>query len=205
MPSARPGTAIERVRAMLEGGGRICLFLDVDGTLTLGSDIWVSGPTNLPAPAGVKRVDVESAREMLDASEAALPLDVAVMVAAVADWRPTKEAKGKIKKDAAGVPAIALQENPDILATLSKLGKKRPKLVVGFAAETDHVEEHARAKIAKKGCDWIVANDVSGDVMGGSHNRVHLVSAGSVESWDETSKENVAARLVDYIANRLAN
>ena len=170
----------------------------------LGADVTlVSGPTNLPAPTGVKRVDVESAREMLAASQAALPLDVAVMVAAVADWRPAKEAKGKIKKDAAGVPAIALQENPDILATLSKLGKKRPKLVIGFAAETDRVEEHARAKIAKKGCDWIVANDVSGDVMGGAENAVILITKDKAEAWPRMAKEAVAHKLAAEIAKTL--
>ncbi|MEQ1818713.1 MAG: bifunctional phosphopantothenoylcysteine decarboxylase/phosphopantothenate--cysteine ligase CoaBC [Terricaulis sp.] len=170
----------------------------------LGAEVTlVSGPTNLAAPAGVKRVDVESAREMLAASEAALPLDVAVMVAAVADWRPTIEAKGKIKKDAASLPAIALQENPDILATLSKLGKKRPKLVIGFAAETDHVEEHARAKIAKKGCDWIVANDVSGDVMGGAENAVILITKDKAEAWPRMAKEAVARKLAAEIAAAL--
>ena len=170
----------------------------------LGADVTlVSGPTNLPAPTGVKRVDVESAREMLAASQAALPLDVAVMVAAVADWRPAKEAKGKIKKDSAGVPAIALQENPDILATLSKLGKKRPKLVIGFAAETDRVEEHARAKIAKKGCDWIVANDVSGDVMGGAENAVILITKDKAEAWPRMAKEAVARKLAAEIAKTL--
>ena len=141
---------------------------------------------------------------MLAESEAALPLDVAVMVAAVADWRPTIEAKGKIKKDTAGLPAIALQENPDILATLSKTGKKRPKLVVGFAAETDHVEEHARAKIAKKGCDWIVANDVSGDVMGGAENAVILITKEKAETWPRMAKEAVARRLAAEIAAALA-
>jgi phosphopantothenoylcysteine decarboxylase / phosphopantothenate---cysteine ligase len=172
----------------------------------LGADVTlVSGPTNLPAPQGVRRVDVESAREMLEASEAALPLDVAVMVAAVADWRPTKEAQSKIKKDAAGVPSIALQENPDILATLAKPGKKRPKLVVGFAAETDHVEEHARAKIAKKGCDWIVANDVSGDVMGGAENQVLLITKDKAETWPRMAKEAVARRLAAEIANAVAD
>jgi len=172
----------------------------------LGADVTlVSGPTNLAAPAGVTRVNVESAREMLEASEAALPLDVAVMVAAVADWRPTQEAQTKIKKDATGVPAIALQENPDILATLSKAGKKRPKLVVGFAAETDHVEEHARAKIAKKGCDWIVANDVSGDVMGGADNTVILISKEKTETWPRMAKEAVARKLANEIAQALAD
>ncbi|MBK6702901.1 MAG: bifunctional phosphopantothenoylcysteine decarboxylase/phosphopantothenate--cysteine ligase CoaBC [Caulobacteraceae bacterium] len=170
----------------------------------LGAEVTlVSGPTNLPAPAGVKRVDIESAREMLEASEAALPLDVAVMVAAVADWRPTNEAKGKIKKGAAGVPTIALQENPDILATLSKLGKKRPKLVIGFAAETDDVEENARAKIAKKGCDWIVANDVSGDVMGGAENAVILITKDKAETWPRMAKQAVARKLAGEIAQAL--
>lgn len=170
----------------------------------LGAEVTlVSGPTNLPAPRGVKRVSVESAREMLAASEAALPLDVAVMVAAVADWRPTKEAPRKIKKDATGVPAIALQENPDILATLSKAGKKRPKLVVGFAAETDNVEDNARAKIAKKGCDWIVANDVSGDVMGGPENAVMLITKDKAETWPRMAKEAVARQLAAEIAKAL--
>jgi phosphopantothenoylcysteine decarboxylase/phosphopantothenate--cysteine ligase len=170
----------------------------------LGADVTlVSGPTNLPTPAGVTRVDVESAREMLKASEAALPLDVAVMVAAVADWRPTKASTAKIKKDKAGAPAIALQENPDILATLSKPGKKRPKLVIGFAAETDNVEEHARAKIAKKGCDWIVANDVSGDVMGGAENQVLLVTKDGADAWPRMAKEAVARQLAEKIAAEL--
>ncbi|MBL8546626.1 MAG: bifunctional phosphopantothenoylcysteine decarboxylase/phosphopantothenate--cysteine ligase CoaBC [Hyphomonadaceae bacterium] len=171
----------------------------------LGAEVTlVSGPTNLPAPAGVKRVDIESAREMMDASEAALPLDIAVMVAAVADWRPSKEARRKIKKDAVGVPAIALQENPDILATLSKPGKKRPRLVIGFAAETDNVEENARAKIAKKGCDWIVANDVSGDVMGGAENTVMLITKDKSEAWPRMAKQAVARRLAAEIASALA-
>jgi phosphopantothenoylcysteine decarboxylase/phosphopantothenate--cysteine ligase len=172
----------------------------------LGADVTlVSGPTNLPAPQGVKRVNVESAREMLEASEAASPLDVAVMVAAVADWRPTKEAPSKIKKDAGGIPTIALQENPDILATLSKAGKKRPKLVIGFAAETDNVEDNARAKIAKKGCDWIVANDVSGDVMGGADNSVILITKDRTETWPRMAKEAVARKLAAEIANALTS
>jgi phosphopantothenoylcysteine decarboxylase/phosphopantothenate--cysteine ligase len=171
----------------------------------LGADVTlVSGPTNLAAPQGVKRVDVESAREMLEASEAALPLDVAVMVAAVADWRPTNEATRKIKKDAAGLPSISLQENPDILATLSKVGKKRPKLVIGFAAETDNVEDNARAKIAKKGCDWIVANDVSGDVMGGAENAVVLITKDKTETWPRMAKDAVARQLAAEIAKALS-
>ncbi len=170
----------------------------------LGADVTlVSGPTNLPAPAGVNRVSVESAREMLAASEAALPLDVAVMVAAVADWRPREAADEKLKKDKSGLPAIDLAENPDILATLSKLGKKRPKLMVGFAAETENVEEHARAKIARKGCDWIVANDVSGDVMGGAENQVLLIKKDGAESWPRMAKEAVARKLAAEIATAL--
>lgn len=170
----------------------------------LGAEVTlVSGPTNLPAPAGVKRVSVESAREMLAASEAALPLDVAVMVAAVADWRPKQAADEKLKKDKTGLPAIDLTENPDILATLSKPGKKRPKLMVGFAAETENVEEHARAKIAKKGCDWIVANDVSGDVMGGAENQVLLITKDGVQSWPRMAKEAVARKLAAEIAAAL--
>jgi phosphopantothenoylcysteine decarboxylase / phosphopantothenate---cysteine ligase len=171
----------------------------------LGADVTlVSGPTNLAAPQGVKRVSVESAQEMLAASEASLPLDVAVMVAAVADWRPAQAADEKIKKDKAGIPAISLVETPDILATLAK-GKKRPKLVVGFAAETENLEAHARAKIAKKGCDWIVANDVSGDVMGGAENEVLLITKDGAETWPRMAKEAVARKLAAEIAKALAD
>jgi phosphopantothenoylcysteine decarboxylase/phosphopantothenate--cysteine ligase len=171
----------------------------------LGADVTlVSGPTNLPAPTGVNRVSVETAREMLAASQKALPLDVAVMVAAVADWRPSATANAKIKKDKAGVSALSLVENPDILATLAKPGKKRPKLVIGFAAETDHVEENARAKIAKKGCDWIVANDVSGDVMGGADNEVMLITKAGAETWPLMAKDAVARKLAAEIAAALA-
>ena len=173
----------------------------------LGADVTlVSGPTNLPSPAGVTLKRVESAAEMLKASQAALPLDVAVMVAAVADWRPSQRAAEKIKKPKNGAaPNIALEETPDILATLSKPGKKRPKLVVGFAAETEDVEVHARAKIAKKGCDWIVANDVSGDVMGGAENQVLLITKDSAEAWPRMAKEAVARRLAERIAHALSS
>lgn len=163
----------------------------------------VSGPTALAAPPGVRLVRVESAEQMLAASQAALPLDVAVMVAAVADWRPANVSSEKIKKDKSGIPSIALTETPDILATLSKPGKRRPKLVIGFAAETEKVEEHARAKIAKKGCDWIVANDVSGDVMGGADNQVLLITKEKVESWPLMTKHAVAQKLVAEIAQAL--
>jgi phosphopantothenoylcysteine decarboxylase / phosphopantothenate---cysteine ligase len=171
----------------------------------LGADVTlVSGPTNISPPSGVTLKRVESAREMLAASQAALPLDVAVMVAAVADWRPAEPSDEKIKKDKSGVPAISLRENPDILATLAKAGKKRPKLVIGFAAETEKVEEHARAKIARKGCDWIVANDVSGDVMGGAENEVMLITKDGAETWPRMAKEAVARKLAATIAQAIA-
>jgi phosphopantothenoylcysteine decarboxylase/phosphopantothenate--cysteine ligase len=164
----------------------------------------VSGPTALPAPAGVTRVDVETARQMLTACEAALPADIAVCVAAVADWRPAEEAATKVKKGPAGPPILSLVENPDILATLSK-GPRRPTLVVGFAAETDAVEANAEAKLARKGCDWIIANDVSVDgVMGGDENAVAIFSAGGVERWERAPKAEVARRLAVRMAAALA-
>ncbi len=170
----------------------------------LGAEVsLVSGPTALPAPPGVKRIEVESARQMLEACQAALPADVAVMVAAVADWRPAEPASRKLKKEKASPSAITLRENPDILATISRLPKKRPKLVVGFAAETNNLEEHARAKIAKKGCDWIVANDVSGDVMGGAENQVLLITKTQTHAWPRMPKEAVARRLAAEIAAKL--
>jgi phosphopantothenoylcysteine decarboxylase/phosphopantothenate--cysteine ligase len=170
----------------------------------LGAEVTlVSGPTALATPQGVKRVSVESAREMLAASQDALPADVAVMVAAVADWRPAKTADKKLKKDKVSAAELALTENPDILATLSKPGKKRPKLVIGFAAETNDVETHARAKIAKKGCDWIVANDVSGDVMGGDDNTIMLITKDRAETWSRMPKDAVARKLAAEIAKAL--
>jgi len=160
----------------------------------------VSGPVNLPAPAGVRVAPVESARDMLAACEAALPADAAIFAAAVADWRVAHEAGQKIKKEpGAAAPTLAMALNPDILATISKHAS-RPGLVVGFAAETEHVVEHARQKLARKGCDWILANDVSGDVFGGGDNTVHLVSATGVEDWPRMPKEEVAARLAARVA-----
>jgi phosphopantothenoylcysteine decarboxylase/phosphopantothenate--cysteine ligase len=171
----------------------------------LGADVrLVSGPTALADPPGVSVVRVESAEAMRAACEDALPADAAVCVAAVADWRPSAPAENKIKKDKAGAPPnIALTETPDILAALSKPGKKRPKLVIGFAAETNDVEAHARAKIAKKGCDWIVANDVSGDVMGGAENEVLLITRDSAEAWPRMAKHEVARKLAAEIARAL--
>ncbi|HEY0621932.1 bifunctional phosphopantothenoylcysteine decarboxylase/phosphopantothenate--cysteine ligase CoaBC [Sphingomonas sp.] len=161
----------------------------------------VAGPVTLPTPRGVDRVDVETAREMAQAVDAALPADAAVMVAAVADWRTADAAEHKIKKgDAAS--SLNLTENPDILATLGH-GPRRPKLVVGFAAETERVIEHATVKRTRKGADWIVANDVSGDVMGGDANTIHLVTGGRTESWERLSKQDVARRLAQRIADAL--
>jgi len=172
----------------------------------LGADVTlVSGPTALPAPPGVRRVDVESARDMLAACEAALPADIAVCVAAVADWRPAAASGKKIKKSSTDVEPIALVENPDILATLSQAGRKRPKLVVGFAAETHDLEANAKAKLAKKGCDWIVANDVSvAGTMGGDDNAVAIVATSGVDRWDRASKAEVARRLAQRIADTFA-
>ncbi len=161
----------------------------------------VGGPVALPTPGGVDRIDVETALEMQARIAAALPADAAVMVAAVADWR-AEPAPSKIKKSAAGPPTLRLIENPDLLAELA-LSPSRPRLLIGFAAETDDVLANARAKLARKGCDWIVANDVSGDVMGGETNQVHLVTAAGVESWDRLSKADVARRLAERIAAQL--
>ncbi|MFM9936195.1 MAG: bifunctional phosphopantothenoylcysteine decarboxylase/phosphopantothenate--cysteine ligase CoaBC [Novosphingobium sp.] len=164
----------------------------------------VAGPVALPTPAGVTRVDVETAREMAAAVDAALPADAAIMVAAVADWRVAAEAGQKLKKDGSGViPPLALTENPDILARLAR-APGRPRLLVGFAAETETVIAHAQAKLARKGADWIVANDVSGDVMGGALNTVHIVRASGVESLPEMPKHAVAAALVERIADALS-
>jgi phosphopantothenoylcysteine decarboxylase/phosphopantothenate--cysteine ligase len=165
----------------------------------------VHGPVNLPDPPGVLTVKIETAREMLEAVEAALPVDVAVFAAAVADWRIAEPGQQKIKKSSDSAPKLALIENPDILATVARRNARRPKLVVGFAAETENVTEHARAKLLQKGCDWIVANDVSPltGIMGGDRNTVHLVTAAGVESWPPQSKDEVAAALIARIAAAL--
>jgi phosphopantothenoylcysteine decarboxylase/phosphopantothenate--cysteine ligase len=163
----------------------------------------VSGPVTLAPPQGVRLMRVTTAREMLAACEAALPADVLVMAAAVADWRPDIAANSKIKKTSDRVvPLIKLVENPDILATLSAHAA-RPRLVIGFAAETDDVVANAVAKRGRKGADWIIANDVSGDVFGGARNRVHLVSDAGVEDWPDMTKDEVGARLAARIADKL--
>ncbi|ATY34308.1 bifunctional phosphopantothenoylcysteine decarboxylase/phosphopantothenate--cysteine ligase CoaBC [Sphingomonas psychrotolerans] len=181
--SGRQGFAIAEALARL--GARVTL---------------VSGPVALPTPTGVTRLDVETAREMAEAVAAALPADAAVMVAAVGDWHAAA-APQKLKKGETP-PTLVLSENPDILATLAR-SPQRPKLVVGFAAETERVIEHATAKRLRKGADWIVANDVSGDVMGGEANTVHLVTADGVEDWERLPKAEVARRLAARIADAL--
>jgi len=165
--------------------------------------VLVSGPTREPDPPGVRVVHVESAREMLAACEAALPVEVAVCAAAVADWR-VEAAPQKLKKQK-GPPPLVLVENPDILATLSQAGNRRPRLVIGFAAETEKLIEHAKAKRQKKGCDWILANDVSAKsgTFGGDRNTIHVIDAGGVEHWPVLSKAEVAKRLADRIAATL--
>jgi phosphopantothenoylcysteine decarboxylase/phosphopantothenate--cysteine ligase len=176
----------------------------------LGADVrLVSGPVTIPDPAGVTTVHVERAEEMHDAVEQLLPADAAIFVAAVADWRTASAAGQKIKKTTGkGPPALKMVENPDILATVGH-HRKRPYLVVGFAAETQDVLKNAEAKLKKKGADFIVANDVgpagtsSGGVMGGDRNRVKIVSRKGVEEWPEMGKDEVAARLADLIATRL--
>jgi len=162
----------------------------------------IAGPVALPTPRGVERIDVETAREMAAAVDHSLPADAAVMVAAVADWRAEDAATQKIKKAVGGTPTLRLTENPDILASLAR-DTRRPRLVIGFAAETEQVLDHAAAKRARKGADWIVANDVSGDVMGGDANTIHIVTADGVESWERLPKDAVAARLAERIAQAL--
>ena len=173
---------------------------DAGATVTL-----VSGPVNVPDPNNVNIVKVESARDMLAAVEAALPADVAVFAAAVADWRTAASSVEKIKKTGKGTPELTLVENPDILATVAHRKSKRPELVIGFAAETENVVEHAKVKLARKACDWILANDVSPEsgVMGGDINTIHLVTRDGVEHWQPQSKDEVASALIARIAAAL--
>jgi phosphopantothenoylcysteine decarboxylase/phosphopantothenate--cysteine ligase len=165
----------------------------------------VAGPVELADPPGIRVMRVESARDMLAAVEGALPVDIAVFAAAVADWRVAEAGTQKLKKGAGGAPKLALVENPDILATVAHRKSKRPRLVIGFAAETEHVIENARAKLERKGCDWIMANDVSPStgIMGGDRNSVHLVTRDGVESWPNAAKQDVADMLIARIAAAL--
>lgn len=173
--------------------------------VALGAEtVLVSGPVSLTIPPGVKMMPVETAQQMLEICEGEMPADIAIFTAAVADWRVAKEAPEKLKKTGSGPPSLTLTENPDILATMSR-SEKRPTLVVGFAAETEHVTEHATRKLKNKGCDLIVANDVSREsgVFGGDRNTVHLVSEMGVENWPEMSKDDVAERLMERLAQML--
>lgn len=165
----------------------------------LGANVTlVSGPTKLSPPAGVTFVSVETAREMRDATLANLPADIAICAAAVADWRVKKSAGHKMKKTKDGLPNLDLAENPDILASLSDLKEQRPTLLIGFAAETESVIEHAKKKLKKKGCDWIVANDVSakGNVFGNDETSIHIISSDKVESFEKVSKEEAARQVL---------
>lgn len=163
-----------------------------------GADVTlVSGPVAIPDPEGVTTIHVETARQMLEAVIAALPAGVFVGVAAVADWRPAETAERKLKGEKGAMASLALTENPDILKTIAGLGPNRPALVVGFAAETHEVERHAREKLARKGCDWIVANDVSGDAMGGAQNAAMLIGPDRAETWPRAPKTEIARRLAE--------
>jgi len=195
---AVPVESVEAVRPWWLSRGALMVWWVLAGVV-LGFAVGVP-PVQRTQEARV----LETAREMLEACEAALPADIAVCVAAVADWRPQTQGTRKIKKGAEGPAPIALVENPDILAALSG-SARRPRLVVGFAAETNDVEAHARAKLDKKGCDWIIANDVSlPGVMGGDDNTVAIVSRKGVERWDRLSKGAVARKLAERIAEELS-
>ena len=188
--SGAQGTAIARALAAL--GARVT---------------FVTGPASVPPPEGVAVVKVETATQMLQAVQAALPADAGVFAAAVADWRMAEDRLQKIKKDGSGkVPALRFAENPDILATVAAMKKGRPGLIVGFAAETEDVVAHATAKRARKGCDWIVANDVSPEtgIMGGAENAVTLITGDGAEAWPRMGKDQVAARLAARIAEALS-
>jgi phosphopantothenoylcysteine decarboxylase / phosphopantothenate---cysteine ligase len=195
--------AIDPVRYIANRSSGRQGFAIAQAAAEMGAEVTlVAGPVHLATPPGVIRIDVESARDMLAEVEKALPADVAIMVAAVADWRAAETPTQKIKKDGKGVPPLSLTENPDILATLGA-NAQRPKLLIGFAAETEKIVEHAQAKLAKKGCDWIVANDVSGDVMGGANNAFHIVSKDGVESWPDSPKDAIARKLMEKVADAL--
>jgi phosphopantothenoylcysteine decarboxylase/phosphopantothenate--cysteine ligase len=187
--SGKQGHAIARAAA--EAGAAVAL---------------ISGPVNLPDPPGVQTRHVETAREMLDAVDAALPADIFVATAAVADWRMAETGASKLKKSGNGAPTLNLVENPDILSMIAQRNHARPKIVVGFAAETDDVLAHARKKLDAKGCDIIVANDVSPStgIMGGDSNTIHIVTRDGIESWPTLDKDEVARRLMARLARELA-
>jgi phosphopantothenoylcysteine decarboxylase/phosphopantothenate--cysteine ligase len=177
-----------------------------EAAVALGAEtVLVSGPVSLPIPPGAQMIPVESAAQMLAACESALPCDIAIFAAAVADWRVAQVAGEKIKKSEGRVPALAMVENPDILATIARRTQQRPAVVVGFAAETSDIVNQARVKLAAKGCDLIVANDVSAvsGVFGGDRNKVYIVSAAGVENWPDMPKQDVARKLMDMLGRRL--
>jgi phosphopantothenoylcysteine decarboxylase / phosphopantothenate---cysteine ligase len=196
--------AIDPVRYIANRSSGRQGFAIAQAAAEMGAEVYlIAGPVHLVTPPGVIRIDIESAREMQAEVEKALPADVAIMVAAVADWRAADVTGQKIKKSGKSVPPLALTENPDILAMLAQ-HKQRPGLLIGFAAETEKLIEHAEAKLAKKGCDWIVANDVSGDVMGGANNAFHIVTKDGVESWPDSPKAVIARKLLEKVADAVA-
>jgi len=195
--------AIDPVRYIANRSSGKQGFAIAAAAAALGAQVTlVAGPVALKTPAGVRRIDVESANDMAEAVRRALPADVAVMVAAVADWRPKEYRDEKIKKRGSAPPALMLTENPDILSNVAA-APRRPELVIGFAAETENMLEHAKAKRKRKGADWIVANDVSGDVMGGDRNRVTIIDGRGIEVLDDMPKAAVAMALVERIAATL--
>jgi phosphopantothenoylcysteine decarboxylase/phosphopantothenate--cysteine ligase len=198
-PTAEP---IDPVRLLTNRSSGKQGFAIAAALADLGADVTlVAGPVSLPTPFGVRRIDIETAVQMQAACQIALPLDAAICVAAVADWRPAAEGLQKIKKGAGGPPSLDLVENPDILAGLAATGPTRPSLVIGFAAETQDVEAHGRAKLAKKGCDWIIANDVTEPgVMGGEDNAVLIITKDGLERWDRAPKTRVARLIAEKIA-----
>ena len=202
-PTAEP---IDPVRVLTNRSSGKQGYAIAAALVALGARVTlVTGPTALSTPPGVDRVDVETACQMLEACEAALPADAAVFVAAVSDWRPDAAFGVKLKKGREGPPTLTLVENPDIIARLAAPGAARPRLVIGFAAETNDLEENARAKLARKGCDWVVGNDVSeAAIMGGDVNEVLLVTTAGTEHWPRASKSDVARRLAARIAEALA-
>ena len=201
-PTAEP---IDPVRVLTNRSSGKQGFAIAAALVELGARVTlVAGPVALPTPRGVNRVDVETALQMQAACAAALPADAAVCVAAVSDWRPDAAFKVKLKKGHDGPPAVTLVENPDILAGLAAPGPRRPRLVVGFAAETNDLETHARAKLARKGCDWIIANDVGGGaVMGADENEVLLITPEATERWPKRAKSDVARLIALKIAEAL--
>ena len=202
-PTAEP---IDPVRVLTNRSSGKQGFAIAAALARLGARVTlVSGPVVLPTPRGVHRVDVETALEMQAACEAALPAEAAICVAAVSDWRPDAAFKVKLKKGRDGPPAVTLVENPDILAGLAAAGPRRPRLVVGFAAETNDLEAHARAKLARKGCDWIIANDVAGGaVMGEDDNEVLMITPGATDRWPKSTKAEVARRIAHKVVEALA-